>query len=406
MKQEKLWIIGLLLMFFSFAVAGSAARAAAEGETVVAQVGVEDEEYEEEDAFGGIMNTSIPMISDVSFPLEPPKAGQAVKASCKIVMSEEEEDEGVDVAKAQIVYTTDGRTLQYADMTAGADGVYSGEIPGQAAGTEVSFGIRAVDTTRNVSMEMPVRASWPAAKDVLMPGAKDVDNSGDVVQDDMDFLQTYFGYDDEWVYVGFEVQGNVSSGTLDPPFIQVYGAKFTNPDVDQGEGLMVGKLAIYVPLGAELYERFKNHLDKVGFKFPESKMGVIDIKKIMSDPKEGYVADAAPEAKVDGPLFVGRLKRAALGDNPSGYVRGIYIAAANASLDSFMPIPMNATPYTQLYFNSHSYKVAGGPQVAAAVVAEKKPEKEWSGYNEDQKKRVKIFGWALAITGAVLLLSD
>ncbi|MFH1538833.1 MAG: hypothetical protein ABIH66_07725, partial [bacterium] len=191
MRLKKLWIIGLILMFLGFAVAGSAARAAAEGETVVAQAGAEDEEYEEEDAFGGIMNTSLPMISDVSFPLEPPKAGEAVKVNCKIAMSEEEEDEGVDVAKAQIVYTADGGTLQYADMTAGADGVYSGEIPGQVAGTEVSFGIRAVDTTRNVSMEMPVRASWPAAKDVLMPGAKDVDNSGDIVPDDMDFLQTY-----------------------------------------------------------------------------------------------------------------------------------------------------------------------------------------------------------------------
>lgn len=406
MKMERFWILGLLLMFFGFAVAGGAAWASADGGGIVVAQADDEEEDEEEDAFGGIMNTSIPMISDVSLTPEAPKAGEAVKVSCRIVMSEEEEDEEVDVAKAQIVYTTDGKTLQYADMTAGADDTFAGEIPGQAAGTEVSFGIRAVDTTRNVSVELPIRSSWPASKGDLVPGAVDVDNSGDIVPDDLDFLQTYFGYDDGWVYFGFEVQGSVSGGTLDPPHIQVYGAKFTNPDVDQGEGLMVGRLAIYVPLGAELYEKFKDQLDKVGFKFPESKMGVIDIQKIMSDPKEGYIEDAAPEAKVDGGLFVGRLKRAALGDNPSGYARCIFITVANASLDSFMPIPMNATPYTQLYLGGHSYRVAGEAAVAAAVVAEKKPEKEWSGYSRERKRRVKAIGWLLAITGAALLLSD
>ena len=371
----------------------------------------QEEEMEEEDAFGGIMHTSIPLISDVTYAPTAPKAGEPVTVSCKVKMSEEEEETTVKTVQAG--YSTDGTTWNAVELKPeGAEGTYSGEIPGQSAGANVTFYIRAVDTTRNVATEMPYKTSWPATKQNLIPGAVDIDNSEDIVPNDLDYLETYYGYDDQNMYIGFKVQGNVTGGTMDPPYIQIYGAKFTNPDVDQGEGLMVGKLVIYVPLGKELFDKFKEELDKVGFQFPENKMGMIDIQKIMSNPAEGYLKTAAPEGKVDDGFFVGRFKKSALGDNPSGCVRGLYLTAANASLESFMPIPLNATPYTMLCFTNHSYQVAGAPaKVATAAPAEKapsvaapaakeKPLAEAEKMSSRDKKRLRNFGYFL---GALII---
>ncbi|MEW5946394.1 MAG: hypothetical protein AB1742_09360 [bacterium] len=392
------YLLYLLILLFAGLVfmPGAALASGDDAPVVLAQYGEEEEEWEEEeDAFGGIMHTSLPMISDVTFTPAQPEAGQPVTVSCKVVMSEQEEEEAT-VKSVQAGYTSDGKTIKYVDLAPAGEDVYSGTIPGQPAGAEVTFFIRAVDTTRNVATEIPFKTTWPASKANMVPGAVDIDNSEDIVPDDLDYMDTYFGYDDENLYVGFHVQGNVTGGTMDPPYIQVYGAKFTNPDTDQGEGLMVGKLVIYVPMGKELAEKFKEELDKVGFKFPESRMGVIDIQKIMSNPKEGYVEAAAPEGKADGGFFVGRFKKVALGDNPSGYVRGIFLTAANASLDSFMPIPLNATPYTQLYFRSNGYTVAGAP----AAVATK------AGLSEKEQKRLKYFLIFLAAVGITAAVTD
>lgn len=358
MKQTKLFL--LLSVFCCVWFFGAAAIAAEDpGGIVLAQYyDDEEEEGEAEDAFAPMLTTSVPMIAEVSFTPAAPAAGDPVRVKCRIEMSDKEDEETV-VEKVQIAYTVDGGAPAYVDMVEGPAGQFTGEIPGRKAGEAVKFGVRAVDTAGNVAMELPNAPAWPGDLATMIPGAADMDNNIKIVRDDLDFLETYFGADDEWVYVGFKVQGNVNGGTMDPPYIQVYGAKFTNPDTDQGEGLMVGKLAIYVPLGDELYAKFKEELDKVGFKFPASRMGLIDIKKMMANPKEGYVENATPESQVDGGVFIGRIKKVSLGDNPSGYVRCIFLTAANASLDSFMPIPINATPYTQIYFRAHEYKPGG-----------------------------------------------
>ncbi|PIU67750.1 MAG: hypothetical protein COS84_03710, partial [Armatimonadetes bacterium CG07_land_8_20_14_0_80_40_9] len=136
----------------------------------------------------------------------------------------------------------DGKEWKYVEMKVREGDIYTAEIPGFPAGTEVTYYISVKDVFGNVSTEMPFKTSRAEVKKQLVQGAKDIDNSEDIVKDDLDILDTKMGYDDEYVYLSFTVQGKISGGTLDPPYIHLQGAKLTNPDVDEGEGLMVGKL--------------------------------------------------------------------------------------------------------------------------------------------------------------------
>ena len=85
-------------------------------------------------------------------------------------------------------------------------------------------------------------------------------------------------------------------------------------------------------------------------------MLVLDIQKLMGgNIMEGLLFAAKPEAEIDGGKFMGKILIPALGDNPSGYLRVITLTAANASIDSFMPIPLNCSNFLTVYTAENSY---------------------------------------------------
>jgi len=307
---------------------------------------------EEEDAFGGLMHTSFPAIEEVTLP-SPPQPKKPTVVSAKITISTEEEE--TSIASAQLGYSIDGKEWKYVEMKVREGDIYTAEIPGFPAGTEVTYYISVKDVFGNVSTEMPFKTSWAEVKKKLVQGAKDIDNSEDIVKDDLDILDTKMGYDDEYVYLSFTVQGKISGGTLDPPYIHLQGAKLTNHDVDEGEGLMVGKLLAYAPLALEIGKKLGAEKE-LGFPIPE--FGLLDIQKLIGGKtEEGLVKEAEVEVKVEGDAFYARLKRKALGENPSGCLRVIFVTIANASIDNFAPIPMNCSPYTTIYLRAHTYKL-------------------------------------------------
>ena len=308
---------------------------------------------EEEDAFGGLMHTSFPAISEVTTLPSPPQPKKPTVVSAKITISTEEEE--TSIASAQLGYSIDGKEWKYVEMKVREGDIYTAEIPGFPAGTEVTYYISVKDVFGNVSTEMPFKTSRAEVKKQLVQGAKDIDNSEDIVKDDLDILDTKVGYDDEYVYLSFTVQGKISGGTLDPPYIHLQGAKLTNPDVDEGEGLMVGKLLAYAPLALEIGKKLGAEKE-LGFPIPE--FGLLDIQKLIGGKtEEGLVKEAEVEVKVEGDAFYARLKRKALGENPSGCLRVIFVTIANASIDNFAPIPMNCSPYTTIYLRAHTYKL-------------------------------------------------
>lgn len=356
-KRYLLWLFAVCFAALAFAFASASAMAA----------------DEEEDAFGNIMNTGYAKIGDVTFTA--PAAGAPCAVTAKITLEGVEDFDNLKVKSAKLTYVLNGdrKTAQSVDMT-GAGDSYTASIPGQPAGTKVAFYITVVDTLGNTSTEALPVDKVENAPSQLVAGVPDMDNSQDIVADSADLLGSYVGYDKDYIYAGYDLQGDMTGGTLDPPYIQLYGIKFSNPDVETGEGLMVGKLWIDLPLAVDktvqdqflpkLLSQAKEYMDKIPKEQIDRVMNtgmlVLDIGKLVAGQwMEGLLFSAEPtQIKSDNKKqFVGYLKRSTLGDNPSGFFRVIEITAANASIDSFMPIPLNCSHFIQIYTRDHEYDV-------------------------------------------------
>lgn len=360
MKKLNLRHYLMIAIMFAFGAAMSF------GSVAIAQ------EEEEEDAFGNIMHTSYIKIKSVDF------AAPAANEPCKVtvateIIGGEDEDEMPTVKSGKITYITGGdlKSKATADLTCDA-GTCSGSIPGAAAGAKVTFAVSVVDSNGNTTTEsLPVSGPDDVAG-ALVAGVPDMDNTEDIVPADMDLLNLSAAFDKDRIYVSYSVQGKVSGGTLDPAYIQLYGIKVSNPDIEQNEGLMVGKLWVNLPLAKDkaVQDKFmplllqqKEAVDKIGKdeiqKVMDTGMLVLDIGKLLGgNIQEGLLFTAKPEGAVTNDnTFIGSIARGSLGDNPSGFVRIITLTAANASLDSFMPIPLNCSHYLQLVFTNHEYSV-------------------------------------------------
>ncbi|MFA6449457.1 MAG: hypothetical protein WCX65_08320 [bacterium] len=322
------------------------------------------DEAEEEDAFGNIMKTTFATIDKVDFTA--PAANGTCDVKAKITFTDEDGESKITAVK--IIYFVNGDYTKgnEASMSGGADGVFSGQIPAQAAGTKIDFIIRIEDSNGNVTSNTISSTTYQ------VNAISDMDNSADIVADNADIIGVSAGTDGTSLFVSYNVQGKIDGGTIDPAYIQLYGIKITNPDQEQGEGLMVGKLWVNLPLAKEkaVQEKFMPMILEAGAevvkKIGKEKidnvmvtgMLVLNIQKLMGGNfAEGLLFDAEPAGKADGGKFSGSIKLAALGDNPSGYVRVIVLTAANASLDSFMPIPLNCSHFLTLYKNSYGYTV-------------------------------------------------
>ena len=365
MKLSRNYLLMLLAFFFavSATLLPAVKAAAAQDDSIV--IAAEDDwddwdEEEEEDAFGNIMHTTYPKIVNVSV-----DAAGAVSAEFEIVGAEDEEEEvKIAAAKAWYAINADLKGKKSVDLTC-AGLKCTGKIPAKS-GDKVTVAVSAADTFGNTTTQAFKVADAASAVDAMIPGTPDMDNSVDIVPDDMDILDTMAAFDDERVYVGYKVQGKFNGGTLNPPYIHFYGVKMTNPDIEQSEGLMVGKLWVNLPLAREPegQELIKGLLGQVG-SLPEgisqadvdeamkTGMLVLDIGKLMSgNIMDGLLFAAKPTGNQDGNTFIGSMKRSALGENPSNMIRIIVLTAANASIDSFMPIPLNCSHYQQLVFSN------------------------------------------------------
>ncbi len=316
----------------------------------------EVEQPSEEDAFGNILETTFITIDSVTYT---PTAGNPVIVTAALTLTDE--GETTSIRSVKLIYSVNSGQQTAVAMTDNGNGTWTGAIPAKSAGSSVKFYIWAADTNGNVTTGA---ISSPCG---LVAGVPDIDNSPDIVGDDADLLNLAVNYDSNYLYIGYDVQGNITGGTVDPPFLMLYGIKITNPDTEQSEGLMVGDLWINMPLIKDdetVQEEFlpmileqdgeieQEDIDQI----KNTGMMVLDIQDLMGgNMAEGLIVEAEPEGTVTGGRFAGKVNRAALGANPSGYLRIIVLTAANASLDSFMPIPLNCTNFLTLYTSNYSY---------------------------------------------------
>ncbi len=354
-------LLGLMGGLLSTIATIPAAHAVASGTMLAENACGEEDDWEEEgeevDAFGGIAHTTFYMIEKVTLDPAAPKAGDKVKVSASLKLSSDEEENKVVMAK--VFHRAGGKTTS-ADMTitmSGDEGevaMLNGEIT--AAGGKNQVWLSVKDMYGNVTTEGPaVSGEFPPTADGLLAGGSDIDNPEDIVPNDMDILDIKVGYDANYFYSYFKVQGEISGGSMDPPSIHLYGTKVTNPDVDEGEGLLIGKVLAHAPLAPVIAEKFADKLKEntIDIEIPE--FAIMDLQKLMEDPKSGFKIGVGEKMHKKGGEFFGAIPLEIFGDNPSGILRTISIGIANASVEALVPIPYNCSHFTQLYRRTHDF---------------------------------------------------
>ena len=99
------------------------------------------------------------------------------------------------------------------------------------------------------------------------------------------------------------------------------------------------------------------NVEEVKKRVMETGMTMQDIQKMSTGFASSMIPEADPVGVMDGGTFVGKVKRAGLGKNPSGYLRLITFTFANPSVTSFTPIPLNCSNFLTIYTSNYSYTV-------------------------------------------------
>lgn len=339
------------------------ALSAAAGEPGAADGGgikCKQHEGDEEDGFATLFYTSYIKIDGVEFAT--PTAGMPCIVTAKLseITEDDSEENAGPIVSASLFYSVDGGPEQEAGMKKGTASDWKGEIPGVEGGRHVEFYINAVEHHCNTT------SGAISSNKTFARGYPDGDNFIDLAPDDMDLLELGANYDKDYIYIRFTVQGNITAGSVEPPHVNVYGLKLSNPDIDNEGGLLI----LYVPMFKEQDKRFqfnaspfaKSIVDKYDAEHVEKArregLFVLNIGKWLKGDKAGFlVVSGEPEVAVSGETLTAKINRSVLGDNPSGMVRIFAATAANASIDGFQPIPYDMSNYFNLYMKSYGYTV-------------------------------------------------
>lgn len=355
----------VLILTITVMAAGFAARNAAAGTLDMLPPDLQDK-------VNNLMATRWPPLAkSVTLDPEAPAADQAVSVTAEVFNDTEVTED--ETSEVYLIYTTDGGAtwnqveLEQQDN----EKLWTGEIPGQPSGTEVLYGIKALDSSGNVYVEAVCK----------MPGSpleiedyidNDCVNKGDVslceakmprgcmfplssddsplndeaalISDDFDFWDYRIGYDDDNVYMDLAVEGKVSPGTASPMNIHLYIGGVLNPDKPaSGTGLDAiarqGGAFIHGPLLT-----LSGGLAKpCSFLYQKGNTAVQDETAIKCIAKRNHL------------LYV--VKRSAIGDNPSNILEFLALSAAGTSISPVNGALYDNSHFTNVRLESRSYKV-------------------------------------------------
>lgn len=308
--------------------------------------------------FQNVAETTFPRIANIKF--QKPAAGQPCPV--KVEITETDDKAKAKITAVKLIYYVGGNFNKPHEITMskGWGKSYTASIPKMVSGAKVDFIIRAEDSNGNVATQ-----AVPSSKN-LVSSITDIDNPSESITDSLDLLGMSAGYDNKTIYVQCKLQGEISPGTQDPPFVHVYAIKFTNPDVNPKENLYTGKAVCYIPLavGGEFSNEEK---ESYWMKLLGSKEKYLKVKKtgaIFANVQDAFAQkagvafpDVEYQLKAEGNNLTAKISRAAFGKNPSGYLRIVSFTCRNKSLSSIFPLYMNCSNFLVLYTSSQSYKV-------------------------------------------------
>lgn len=196
-------------------------------------------------AYSNYLYDSPPEIESVILIPEVPTPDNDVIIKAKIKCNLDKTD--ASVVDASLHYSINGESYQsiYMQQDKGDNDYWIAKIPKQSEGTVVDFYITAVDTYGNTVIEIPPAAEKSSLtdKENLQLLTEDDNDADQVVPQDLDILSSYLSYDNENINFKISVEKNISGGTLDPAFLNTYGALIYN--LDKGPDVLGAYMPVY-----------------------------------------------------------------------------------------------------------------------------------------------------------------
>lgn len=310
----------------------------------------------EEDPFGNIMHTSRVVFEETDARAH---GGDIAFRLNMFLQGREDEDERVICTAARAYVTADrGATWHTVPLArATEDKTNSRETwEGRIARSELTqdnaapvlYVFSAEDSFGNLTTELPpTDPGWPADPAAFFPAAGDMDNSVEIVPDALDVLDNWVARDHMYLYVASRFGGPVSPGTARPPYYHIYIAKFTNPDMEPDEGLMVGTMQAFAPMISYPSELINIPAVMDG-KAPMPGFARHLLETISTARKRQY------SVGIGGPMLYSRTDLKALCPPGCNVLRMVFFTAANPDNAEFMPLPVNASHFTTVIFGAHT----------------------------------------------------
>lgn len=300
--------------------------------------------------FSSLWGAAIPEIKNVNIQPAKPRARQRVEITAEIGSAGQDSDL-VKPLSARLSYSTDdGRTWTAQPMRPqdAKNRLWKASIPAQKAGARVQFFIQAQDSFNGITTEIPtMNTQFPPNLARMQRAAEDADDPDDLVPPELDLLNTYVGYDTDYLYVTQSVQGSLEKGSLsNPPAPCLYFIALMNMDDAGIHYFSEAPMLVYSPMGRL-------------FNLPT--YGLTRADKLLRDPKSAFQADADVQFSIDralgAPTMHFKVKRSALGENPSRAIKLVSFTLALTNLQRPQLIPWEASPFGLVYLRAHEYQV-------------------------------------------------
>ncbi len=226
--------------------------------------------------------------------------------------------------------TDDGNNWIYITLTAQGEELWTCSLGTFSANTAVIFYLTILDEIGQRTIEAYPVSGWLPNNNEWTLVSQD---PNDVGISDLDLFGCYTGYDAEYFYARLKVQGEISDGSLWPPWeaqINIYVAGIKNVSTNEQFGLT------YIPLADDIPSYGEEH-----------------VIALRSEPNGDIVPETNAEYEEDDDELYMRCLFEPIGDNPDGYYRLKYATAyANLNLDVEQ---IDSTFYCHFYPRNHSF---------------------------------------------------
>lgn len=321
--------------------------------------------------FSSLLKFTPPVIEKVQhFPANPANSDNVKIEAVVFSPSRHTEEEVIEVF---LNYSIDGKNFEKIEMFQDEENkeIWRCEIPKMPSGTEVIYYIWARDTALNIATETPFVSNFLEDKNLALI-ISDKNDSSNTIMDDLDIISGYAGFDENYIYIKFGVEGKITPGTLQPTYAHIYAIGILN--LDREAKKILDKFVKEIPPEEVIKSLTKNeqktglekahalvyleHAKSMNYP-PIALIHLKDINLIRWDNINSFLDTASFEYFIkENSLYV-KIKQEAIGKPPLETIRILMATGAITSIDWSNPAGgvVDFSNYADVYLRFHKYKV-------------------------------------------------